>query len=153
MKKKAAITDNTGRGNNRLPVIMGLAHILLGSFGLLVVINLSAIIEERTSSSAGTIITLSGMAITLPMIAGGAGMLMRRNRGRIAALAASWLAIAAASIYLLLLTAAFIFGTGFFMESDVTEFAMSIASVALASVFPVVSVIVLRQEKFIKTLK
>lgn len=131
-----------------LPKIFGMLNIILGIFGMFIIINLSSVIAGRLDEKAGLFTATYGLIITLPMIIGGIGMIMYRNWGRITTLAAAWLSLAAAVIYILLLITAFT-NRGYGMS----EFTKSLLSVLAAAAFPVASIVFLHGRKFREAMK
>lgn len=92
-------TNSITPGKPAVQKIFGILNIILGLFGLIISISIAAMAARLADRAAGIAVAFTGLAVAIPMIAGGTGLLMNRNAGRVLSLAASYIALAAGIIY------------------------------------------------------
>lgn len=80
--------------------IFGSLNIILGLFGLTVSVSIALMAARLSDKTAGITVAAAGLAVALPMIAGGIGLIMKKKYGRILSLAASYIALTAGIIYI-----------------------------------------------------
>ncbi|HPS57061.1 MAG TPA: hypothetical protein PK514_03055 [Spirochaetota bacterium] len=116
--------------------VFGILNIILGLFGLTVSISIASMAAHLTDKTAGITVAVMGLSVAIPMIAGGIGLLMNKNAGRILSLAASYIALAAGIIYIGIVITALYYIYDQLAGPQRLKFIMRIVTVLCICIYP-----------------
>lgn len=146
-------TDNIIKSKPVIIKLIGFFNILLGLFGLVVSISIAGMAAHLTDRAAGITVVIIGFSVALPMTAGGIGLLMRKNMGRILSLAASYIALAAGIIYTGIVITALFYIYGQLTNPQILKFIMRIATMLGICIYPALNLFFLHKGSIRAVLK
>ena len=122
-------------------------NILLGLAAIVITVSLSYTAAKAANSAAGYAIAASGLSVTIPMVAGGAGLIMLRHWGRRLSLAAAYIMLTLLIIYLSALTGMFLYFGDMLQGADSVKLIKPMAYTAALFLYPVTLLIFLHSGK------
>jgi hypothetical protein len=106
-----------------------------------------------TDRAAGITVVAIGLSVALPMTAGGIGLLMQKNWGRILSLAASYIALAAGLIYTGIVITALFYIYGQLSNPQILKFIMRIATMLGICIYPALNLFFMHKSNIKAILK
>ncbi len=146
-------TENKMKNKPALLKIIGFLNILLGLFGLIVSAAIAAIAARITDRTAGITIAVTGLSVALPMIAGGVGLLLKKNSGRLLSLAASCIALAAGIIYMVIVATGLFYIFAQLAHPLRIKFIMHIVVTLCICIYPILNIVVLHKKNIRDSLR
>lgn len=146
--------DTVSENNRKIlsPLIIGAINIVSGIFCMVISISLSFTFSQFAGATAGYITTAAGLLISIPLFAGGCGLVLYRRWGRLLSAAATWISLVALLVYLVFMTGTFIYIADMLDQSERSRFTIRIFTIILLCIYPVATLVLLHGKKLRDTM-